>query len=247
VAAGAERLPARCRDGTAGVPGANGLPWWYCHGLAGPCRDHRLDSLDRGGRQWRHIGPGRAIGCALYLAADTPEPGVIQHNTQTRLVIGEPSGETTDRVRRLSEALESAGLQAPVSPRIRDEIWTKLWGNVSFNPVSALTCQTMDSICRDPGTRAIIRTMMVETEAVGQALGVDFGMSVDERLAMAEGVGAHKTSMLQDLERGRAMEIDALVASVVEVGRLVGVGTPTIDLVLALVKQRALEAGCYGQ
>jgi len=163
-----------------------------------------------------------------------------------RFSLGEPTGERTDRVKALSAALIEAGLKAPVRPRIRDEIWVKLWGNLSFNPISALTHATLDAICTEPGTRAVARAMMVEAQSIAETLGVKFSIDVDKRIEGGAQVGAHKTSMLQDLERGRPMEIDALVTAVQEMGRLTEVSTPTIDTVLALVKQRAREAGCYG-
>jgi 2-dehydropantoate 2-reductase len=230
---------------TAVVWGVNGVPWWYFHGLDGPFRDRRLESVDPGGVQWSGIGPERAIGCVVYPACEVIEPGVVQHVEGDRFTLGEPSGEKTARVTALSEALIKAGLKAPVRPRIRDEIWIKLWGNCCFNPISALTHATLEVIATDPGTRALARAMMLEAQVIGEKLGVRFGIDVDKRIAGAAAVGAHKTSMLQDLERGRPMEIDALVTAVQEMGKLVGVETPTVDLVLALVQQRARAAGLY--
>jgi len=231
---------------TAVVWAVNGIPWWYFHSLDGPWRDHRLETVDPGGVQWEGIGPQRAIGCIVYPAAEVVEPGIVRHIEGDRFTLGEPSGERTDRVIRLSEALTAAGFKAPVRPRIRDEIWIKLWGNLSFNPISALTHATLDIIATHPDSRPVARAMMLEAQAIGEALGVRFGLTVDRRMAGAAAVGAHRTSMLQDLERGRPMEIDALVASVQEMGRLVGVPTPTIDTVLGLVRLRARVAGCYG-
>jgi 2-dehydropantoate 2-reductase len=228
------------------VMAVNGVPWWYFHGLEGPFEGRRLPSVDPGDVQWRGIGPERVIGCVVYPAAEVVEPGVIRLVEGDRFTLGEPSGERTGRVERLSRALIDAGFKAPVRPRIRDEIWVKLWGNLSFNPLSALTHATLDVVCTDDGVRAVARAMMVEAQEIGERLGVRFGVSVDKRIAGAAAIGAHKTSMLQDLERGRPMEIDALVTAVQEMGRLVGVPTPTIDTVLALVRLRALTAGCYG-
>ncbi|HTI88790.1 MAG TPA: 2-dehydropantoate 2-reductase [Alphaproteobacteria bacterium] len=230
---------------TAVVWGVNGVPWWYFHGLDSPWRDRRLESVDPGGVQWSGIGPERAIGCVVYPACEVVEPGVVKHVEGDRFTLGEPTGEKTARVTALSEAMIKAGLKAPVRPRIRDEIWIKLWGNCCFNPISALTHATLDVIATDPGTRAVARAMMLEAQAIGEKLGVKFGIDVDKRIAGAAAVGAHKTSMLQDLERGRPMEIDALVTAVQEMGRLVGVPTPTVDQVLALVQQRARTAGLY--
>jgi 2-dehydropantoate 2-reductase len=230
---------------TAVVFGVNGVPWWYFYNLAGPYENHRLQSVDPGDVQWEGIGPERAVGCVVYPAAEVPEPGVVSHLEGNRFSLGEPSGEKTKRIERLSKALTAVGLKAPVRPKIRDEIWVKLWGNLSFNPISALTGATLDVICTDPGTRSVARAMMVEAQEIAERLGAKFPIDVDRRIAGGAAVGAHKTSMLQDLERGRPMEIDALVTAVQEMGRLVGVATPAIDQVLALVMQRARVAGCY--
>ena len=230
---------------TAVVTAVNGIPWWYFHGLDGPWRDHRLESVDPGGVQWDGIGPGRAIGCVVYPACDMPAPGVIQHVEGNRFSLGEPSGEKSERALGLAKVLIEAGLKAPVRPRIRDEIWIKLWGNLCFNPISVLTHAMLDEIATDPGTGAVARRMMAEAQAVGEALGVRFNVDIEKRVGGAAAVGAHKTSMLQDLERGRPMEIDALLSVVQELARLVAVASPTIDTVLALVQQRARVAGVY--
>ncbi len=230
---------------TAVVTAANGVPWWYFYELEGRWRDHQLESVDPGGVQWRGIGPERAIGCVVYPACEVLAPGVIEHVGGNRFTLGEPNSERTPRVTRLSEALIRAGFRAPVRPRIRDEIWLKLWGNLCFNPLSALTHATLDVIATDPGTRAIARSMMLEAQAIGEKLGVRFGLDVDKRIAGAEAVGAHKTSMLQDLQRGRPMEIDALVTAIQEMGELVDVPTPVLDVVLSLIQQRARAAETY--
>jgi len=225
--------------GTTIVSGMNGVPWWYFHGVEGPLADTRLESVDPGGVQWDGLGPDRVLGCVVYPAAEVAEPGVVRHIEGNRFSLGEPDGSRSERATRLSEALAAAGLRAPVRPRIRDEIWVKLWGNLSFNPISALTLATLDVICADPGTRKVARDMMVEAQAVAETLGVRFPIDVDRRIDGAAAVGAHRTSMLQDLEAGRPMEIEALVGSVAELARLTGVATPTIDAVLALVRLRA--------
>ena len=227
------------------VWGVNGVPWWYFYQLEGDYTDKRLDSIDPGNGQWDKIGPERIIGCVVYPAAEVPEPGVIQHVEGNRFSLGEPSGEKTERVQTLAAELSSAGFRAPIRPRIRDELWVKLWGNLSFNPISALTGATLEAMCQEPDTRAVIRDMMVEAQAVGEKLGVKFPIAVDKRIDGGMAVGAHKTSMLQDLERGRPMEIDALVGAVSEMGQLTDTPTPTIDAILALVKMRARLAGCY--
>lgn len=230
---------------TAVVTAANGVPWWYFYQLEGPWRDRRLQSVDPGGGIWDGIGPQRALGCVVYPACEVVEPGVIEHINGDRFVLGEPDGSRSQRAQALSAALVKAGFKAPVRPRIRDEIWLKLWGNLCFNPLSALTLATLDILATDPGTRSVARAMMVEAQAIGERLGVRFAIDVDKRIAGAAAVGAHRTSMLQDLERGRPLEIDALVTAVQEMGRLVELPTPTIDTVLALIQQRARSAGCY--
>jgi 2-dehydropantoate 2-reductase len=230
---------------TAVVTAQNGVPWWYFFGSGGPYESRRIEAVDPGGRIWEAIGPERAIGCVVYPAAEIETPGVVRHVEGDRFVLGEPSGEKSERVLALSRLLIAAGLRAPVRPQIRNEIWIKLWGNLSFNPISALTGGTLEEIADDPGTREAARKMMLEAQTIGEKLGVSFGVDVERRIAGAAEVGAHKTSMLQDLELGRPMEIDALVTAVQELGRLTDTATSTIDTVLALVRQRARLAGCY--
>lgn len=229
---------------TAVVWAVNGVPWWYFHRLEGPWEGTRLETVDPGGVQWDGIGPERVIGCVVYPAAEVVEPGVIRHIEGNRFTLGEPSGEKTERVQALGRSLIAAGLRAPVR-RVRDELWVKLWGNLSFNPISALTHATLDVIATDPGTRAVAKAMMLEAQEIGTKIGVRFPVDVEQRIDGAAAVGAHRTSMLQDLDRGRPMEIDALVTAVQEMGRLVEVPTPTIDAVLALIQQRARVAGLY--
>jgi 2-dehydropantoate 2-reductase len=240
-----EHMQPLLGDNTAVVTASNGIPWWYFYKLPGPWENHRLEAVDPGGKQWDVLGPERAIGCVLWPACEVVEPGVIQHEYGDRISLGEPDGSRSERVETLAKALIAAGLKAPLSPRLRNEIWMKLWGNLSLNPVSVLTLSTLEEMIRDAGTRAVIRQMMGEGKAVGEKLGVRFALSVDARIKAAEEVGAHRTSMLQDLERGRPMEIEALVGVVSELGRLVDVPTPTIDTVYHLVVRRAREAGCY--
>lgn len=233
--------------GTTIVSGVNGIPWWYFYGIEGPLANTRLASVDPGDVQWTGFGPERMLGCVVYPAAEVPAPGVIAHVEGNRFSLGEPSGEKSGRAMRLAEALGAAGLKAPVRPRIRDEIWIKLWGNLSFNPISALTLATLDVICADPGTRAVARAMMVEAQGIAEALGVRFPIDVDRRIDGAAAVGAHRTSMLQDLEAGRPLETDALVGAVQELGRLTATPTPTIDTVLALLRLRADSMGRGGR
>jgi 2-dehydropantoate 2-reductase len=227
------------------VSGVNGVPWWYFHKIGGEHEGTRLQSVDPGNAQWDGFGPDRVLGCVVYPAAEVIEPGVVKHIEGNRFSLGEPDGSKSERAVALSQALSSAGLKAPVRPRLRDEIWVKLWGNLSFNPISALTHATLDVLCTDSGTRAVARGMMLEAQEIAEKLGVKFPIDVERRIDGGAAVGAHRTSMLQDLDQGRPMEIDALVGSVQELGRIVEVPTPTIDTVLALVQLRARTAGLY--
>jgi 2-dehydropantoate 2-reductase len=221
------------------VTAMNGVPFWYFAGLPGKWSDLRVESVDPDGAQWDLIGPARAIGCVVYAAGEIAGPGVIRHTSGVRFVLGELSGATTPRIRRLADAFTQAGLDAPVSSNIRAEVWTKLWGNLSFNPVSVLTHAALDVLATESDSRPALRAMMEESGEVAKRLGIPMPMSVDARIEMAKKVGAHKSSMLQDLERGRPLEIDALLGAVVEMARLVGVATPMCDTILGLVRQRA--------
>ena len=227
------------------VSGVNGVPWWYFHGVGGVLEGTRLASVDPGNAQWNGFGPDKVLGCVVYPAAEVVEPGVIKHIEGNRFSLGEPDGSKSDRAVALSKALMSAGLKAPVRPKLRDEIWVKLWGNLSFNPISALTHATLDVLCTDPGTREVARGMMVEAQEIAEKLGVKFPIDVQRRIDGGAAVGAHRTSMWQDLDQGRPMEIDALVKSVQELGVLTKTATPTIDTVLALTQLRAKTAGLY--
>ncbi|HEU0095697.1 MAG TPA: 2-dehydropantoate 2-reductase, partial [Rhizomicrobium sp.] len=230
---------------TALVTGINGIPYWYFHGLDGPWRDRRVESVDPGGKIWDLLPPSRAIGCIVYPAAEVVEPGVVEHTYGNRFTLGEPDGSKSARVEALSQMLVKAGLKAPVRTNIRDEIWVKLWGNLAFNPLSALTSSTLDRLAFQPDLRAVARGMMLEAQQVGEALGAKFTVGIDKRIDGAGEVGAHKTSMLQDLERGRPMEIDALLGAVVELARLTGKVIPLCDSILALMRERARQDGCY--
>ena len=219
----------------------NGIPWWYFHGIGGPLEGTRLESVDPGGVIWNRLGPERALGCVVWQAAEIEAPGVIAHHYGDRMPLGEPSGDKTDRVQLLSGLLTRAGVKSPVKPNLRNEIWLKLWGNLSFNPVSVLTVGTLADLAGDPGTRRVIRTMMEEARAVAEKLGVSFAVDADERMDMAAKVGAHRTSMLQDVEAGRPTELDALLGVVIELGRLVEIGTPSLQLVYDLCKFRSRQ------
>ena len=227
------------------VTAQNGVLWWYFHGLPGPWENHQLDTADTDGLIWKTLGPERAIGCVVYPSCEVVEPGVVRHLDGDRFMLGEPDGSKSERVVALADAFSSAGLKAPVRKKIRDDIWFKLLGNATFNPVSVLTGGTLEQMCRDPGVRAVIRGMMHEAQQVADRLGVKFVMDIEKRINGAENVGAHKTSMLQDFDQGRPLEIDALVASVSELGRLVDVPTPTLDAVLSMVllKMQGINAG----
>ena len=225
------------------VSGVNGVPWWYFHKIGGALEGTRLASVDPGNAQWDGFGPDRVLGCVVYPAAEVSEPGTIRHVEGNRFSLGEPDGSKSDRAMALSRVLGAAGLKAPVRPRLRDEIWVKLWGNLSFNPISALTHATLDVLCTDVGTRAVARAMMVEAQEIAEKLGVKFPIDVDRRIDGGAAVGAHRTSMLQDLQAGRPLETEALVGSVQELGRITDTATPTIDTVLALTRLRAKSAG----
>lgn len=230
---------------TALVTGINGVPYWYFYGLDGPWRDRRVESVDPGGKLWEILPPSQTIGSVVYPAAEVTEPGVIDHIYGDRFSLGEPDGSRSPRVEALSKALIAAGLKAPVRPRIRDEIWVKLWGNLAFNPLSALTLSTLDRLAGQPDLRETARAMMLEAKTVAEALGVRFAIDIEKRIDGAADVGEHKTSMLQDLERGRPMEIDALLGAVVELGEAVSKPMPICRTVLALLRERARQAKLY--
>ena len=219
---------------TAVVSMINGVPWWYFYRLAGPHQGRSLQCLDPDGRISHHIEPERVIGSVVYPACELVAPGVVRIIEGNRFSLGEPDGSRSERVELLSSALMAAGFKAPVSRDIRSEIWVKLWGNLAFNPISALSHATLQDICRFPPTRELARRMMTEAKTVAEALGVVFRISLEQRLAGAEAVGAHKTSMLQDVEHGRTLELQALVGAVIELGRITGVPTPTIDATFAI-------------
>ncbi len=217
----------------------NGLPWWYFYGSGGPFEGHTLESVDPGGTIWKRLGPERALGSVVWQAAEIEAPGVIAHHYGDRMPIGEPNGEKSERAALLGKLLTSAGIKSPVRPNLRNEIWLKLWGNLSFNPVSVLTGGLLVELATDSGTRRVIHAMMTEAQGIGEALGVSFAVSIEERMDMAAKVGAHRTSMLQDVEAGRPTELEALLGVVIELGRLVKHDTPSLQLVYDLVKFRS--------
>jgi 2-dehydropantoate 2-reductase len=225
-----------CHENTAVVTMQNGVPWWYFYELDGAYRNQQLASIDPDATQWRHIGPQRVIGAVVYPAAELIAPGVVQLIEGNRFTLGEPNGEKTERVLALSRAMIAAGFKTPVSTDIRSELWVKLWGNLTFNPVSALTHATLEEICSFAPTRELAARMMAEAQSIGERLGVQFKISIDKRISGAQAVGAHKTSMLQDIEQGKPLELEALLGSVIELGRICGVPTPTLDTVYAMTR-----------
>jgi 2-dehydropantoate 2-reductase len=244
----AERIAPLLGPHTPVVFAMNGIPFWYFYGQAGPHRDWRLDRLDPGGKLWRLIGPERSIGCIVYSGNEVIEPGTVRNTSgaRNRYMLGEPDGSISERAKTLAAAFIRAGVEAPVTPDIRSEIWTKLTGNVGFSPVSALTLATLDKIGAAPDVLQVCRQLMTETIAVAKALGITVKTDLDRALDPKLPRAAHKTSMLQDIELGRPMEIDALLGSVQDFARLGGVPTPQLDAVIALLTLRARVAGTYG-
>lgn len=222
--------------------GQNGLPWWYFYKHGGRFDGRHLESVDPGGALWKTLGPERALGAVIWFAAEIASPGHIVHVYGENVPVGEPSGAVTDRVKTLSGLLASAGIKSPVMSDLRNEIWFKLWGNLSFNPVSVLTLGTLEDLARDAGARRALRAMMLEAQAVGEALGVRFPVDVEKRMDMAAKVGAHRTSMLQDVETGRPVELEALLGGVIELAQMTGIATPALKLVYDLTRFRARMA-----
>ena len=211
----------------------NGIPWWYFHKLGGPFDGRVVSSVDPDGAIAATIEVSRVIGSVVYPASELAAPGVVRVIEGNRFTLGELDGSKTPRIEALAQAMIRAGFKSPVSKDIRSEIWLKLWGNLSFNPISALTHATLADICQFPATRELAANMMREAQTIAEKLGVEFRVSLEKRIAGAEAVGRHKTSMLQDVEQGRPLELDALVGSVVELGRITGTPTPTIDAIYA--------------
>ena len=242
LSAVAEQVPALFKDDTAVVTAQNGIPWWYFHKHAAPWEGRRIESVDPGGILWSSICPERVIGCVAYASLEVSEPGVVTHAAGNRFLLGEPDGTASQRTRQLSEALEGAGFVAPVLDNIRGAIWEKLWGNAPLNPVSALTLATAEVMVGDTHIRPVLVAIMEEVRAVAEHFGIAFDSDIETRIERAGIIGAHKTSMLQDLEAGRPMEIEALVGAVVDLGRLAGVPTPSLQTVLGLIRLRQSTA-----
>ncbi len=218
------------------IPMQNGIPWWYFQKLSGEYQDHTVETVDAGGVAKKAINPDNIIGCVVYPATFSEAPGVIRLVEGNRFPLGELNGEVTERVQKMSEMMTQAGFKSPVLEDIRSEIWLKLWGNMTFNPISALTHGTLEGICQFPLTRDLARNMMAEAQAIAGKLGVTFRVDIERRIAGAEKVGKHKTSMLQDLEAGRSLEVDALLGSVIELGKITNTPTPCLNTVFALTK-----------
>jgi len=235
VEAVAHEVPKLFGPDTVVVPMQNGIPYWYFHRHGGEHEGQVVRSVDPTGLLAEQIPPKRVLGCVVYPASELEAPGVVRHVEGERFPLGELDGSTSERVQRVAAAFEGAGFKAPVLNNIRAEIWLKLWGNLSFNPISGLTHSTLAQICRYPLSRELAANLMREAQAVAERLGITFRVTLEKRIAGAEAVGEHKTSMLQDIEAGRAPEIDALVGSVTELGALVGVQTPRLQAVYALV------------
>jgi 2-dehydropantoate 2-reductase len=233
VAAVAPELHRLCNDQTGIVTMQNGIPWWYFQRHGGEHEGTPVRASDPDGSIARHVDPARIVGCVVYPAATLVEPGVVRVQEGRRFTLGELDGATTPRVQAIADALEHAGFKAPVTTDIRAEIWLKVWGNLSFNPISALTHATLEDLLRFPVTRELCVEMMREAESIANKLGVTFRVSIEKRIAGAERVGAHRTSMLQDVEQGKPIEIEALVGAVAELGRLTKTPTPHIDSVYA--------------
>jgi 2-dehydropantoate 2-reductase len=240
----ADMLPLLGPD-TAVVTAQNGVPWWYFYGLGGELEGKRLKSVDPDDRQWKLIGPERVIGCTVYPATEVESPGVIKHVYGDQFGFGEPNRTKTERLTKLYDAFAAGGMKPRYFDDIRDDIWVKLWGNLCFNPISAITHATLDVIATDPGTRALAKNMMLEAKMIGERLGANFRVDIERRIDGAAKVGAHRTSMLQDKDKGRPLEVDALVTAVQEMGRIANVETPYIDLILALVQQMGRSHNIY--
>ena len=232
----AKELPALFGPGTIVVTTQNGIPWWYFQKHGGEFEGRRVETVDPSGTLMASVEVERILGCVVFPAAEIVSPGVVRVIEGNRFPVGELDGSESERVKMVTALFTRAGFKSPVLKNVRGEIWLKLWGNLSFNPISALTHSTLVDICQFPLTRQLAANMMTEAQTIANKLGIEFRVSLEKRIAGAENVGKHKTSMLQDIEIGRAIEIDALVGAVVELGRLTQTPTPHIDAVYACVK-----------
>jgi 2-dehydropantoate 2-reductase len=240
MASAAPAIAALLGPETVLLPAQNGIPWWFTHGAAGSLEGTAIAAVDPEGAVARQLDPARVVGCVVYMAVAVPEPGLVRRFGGNMLILGEPDGTSTERLARLAVLLGGAGIKIETTPRIRDAVWTKLWGNVAFNPLSVLTGAAMGRMANDPGVRGVLRSAMGEMQQVAERLGARFDRSVDARIDEARYVGDFKTSMLQDFEAGRPIEVDAMVGAVIELGRRVGVGTPMLEAIAALTRLRAM-------
>ncbi len=231
---------------TTVVSTQNGVPWWFFQGWDGPMKDVRLERVDPGGVIAAAIEARRVLGSIVYFSTEIAAPGVVRHTEGNRISLGEPDGSRSERIRCIADALIAAGLRAPVTTHIRQEIWVKILGNVAFNPISALTGATLVQMARDPEVRELVANIMREAAAVGTRLGLELPISIEQRIAGAEKVGEHKTSMLQDLEAGRQLELEAVVGAVVELGERLGLAMPCTRTVYACAQQRAQRRASTG-
>ena len=245
IAPALEQIAPLLGPDTTVVPTLNGIPWWYFHGLPGDWPKRHLDSVDPGGRIWNALRPERALGCVVYVGSNIPEPGTIEHNNGGIYVVGEPAGGASERAARVSDLLKAGGLKSPVAPDIRAEVWAKLWGNLTGNPLSVLCEAYCDALALDPSVAEAMAAMMREAALVAAANGCPTAPDIPAKLDSFVRLGPIKTSMLQDYEAGKTIELDALLGVICELGRLAGIETPRCDLVYALTRLKATLAGRY--
>ena len=226
------------KENTAVITAYNGIPWWYFFNIEGPFKNYRIKCIDPNNIQWNTITPERIIGCVVYPATEIIEPGVIKHIEGNRFSLGEPEGKQTERILKISKALVKAGIKAPIRSNLREEIWIKLIGNLAFNPLSVITGKTLDILASENEYRTIAYDAMEEASLIINQLGIKLKISIDQRIEGAAKVGAHKTSMLQDYQKGKELELDSLVVSIKEIGNLLGIKTPTIDKILYEVEKK---------
>ncbi len=242
-----EGLKPLLNKDTTILSAVNGIPWWYFYKANSSTilENTHIDSVDPGGIIWKNINPERALGCVVYPACEIEKPGVIKHIEGNRFSLGEPSGINTDRLKILSDLFIKGGLKAPQKKNLRDEIWIKLWGNCSFNPISAITGASLDMIGNDPSSRNLIKQMMLECQKVGEAVGVHFGVSIDKRIDGASSIIGHKPSTRQDIEMKRPLEIDPIMSAIIEIGNKLNIATPMLKHINSILKLKANYLGLY--
>ena len=242
-----EGLKPLLNKDTAILSAVNGIPWWYFYKANSNTilENTHIDSVDPGGIIWKNLNPERALGCVVYPACEIEEPGIIKHIEGNRFSLGEPSGVNTDRLKILSDLFIKGGLKAPQKKNLRDEIWIKLWGNCSFNPISAITGASLDIIGNDPSSRVLIKQMMEECQKVGEAVGVHFGVSIDKRIDGASSIIGHKPSTRQDIEMKRPLEIDPIMSAIIEIGNKLSIPTPMLKHINSILKLKADYLGLY--